>query len=256
MVAPLGLAPNGGRSSTILRDSWSHVSGGNCFRPNGRHQAPLMTNSVELSTPDGSKRFGSYVDHGFVYNGGSKMMKPPGYYPGQHHRAYKKRTFERQAHPSKYFNCKKQYHVDYISHRDLDHQIKICPNKRGVYMKTRSKFPRHENPKFKKNQMLQRQIDFSVSQAIKNISESSEPFVPSKIQEQSMIKKLKMPVTKSLKIRTWNEANNAVKMPVDIMMDVNQQSQQTLNSFFNCQLQQFDQPLHAIFILKYLNYRL
>ena len=87
MVAPLGLAPNGGRSSTILRDSWSHVSGGNCFRPNGRHQAPLMTNSVELSTPDGSKRFGSYVDHGFVYNGGSKMMKPSGYYPGQHHQA-------------------------------------------------------------------------------------------------------------------------------------------------------------------------
>ena len=67
-------------------------------------------------------------------------------------------------------------------------------------MKTRPKLPRHENPKFKKNQMLQRQIDFSVSQAIKNISESSEPFVPSKIQEQSVIKKLKMPVNKSLKI--------------------------------------------------------
>ena len=136
--------------------------------------------------------------------------------------------------------------MDYVSHQDLDHQIKICPNKHGVYVKSKPKHPHHGNPKFKKNQMLQRQIDFSVSQAIKNISESSEPFVPSKIQEQSVTKKLKMPVTKSLKIRTWNEANNAVKMPVDMMLDANFQSQQAFNGMFNSQLNQFDQQLKVI----------
>ena len=133
-----------------------------------------------------------------------------------------------------------------MKHSGYHHQIKICPNKRGVYVKLMPKHPHYGNPKIKKNQMLQRQIDFSVSQAIKNISNSSEPFVPSKIQEQSVIKKLKMPVTKSLKIRTWNEANNAVKMPVDMMLDANYQSQQTFNSFFNSQLNQVDQQLKVI----------
>jgi len=97
MVAPLGLAPNGGFHSTSDKESWSNVSGRNGFRHGGRFQPPKVNETVELCAPDGSPLRGTFVDKGFVYKDGKK------YSAGLHGprsppclKSNKKWTFERQ----------------------------------------------------------------------------------------------------------------------------------------------------------------
>jgi hypothetical protein len=253
MVAPLGLAPNGGFHSTSDKESWSNVSGRNGFRHGGRFQPPKVNKTVELCAPDGSPLRGTFVDKGFVYNDGKK------YSAGLHGprsppclKSNRKRTFERQDfhHHSNHlgYGDRNRYHVDRVSHFDMNNAIGNNDNRfftspvssRKVKISKRS--PQRSFQKIHHQGSLQREIDFRVSQAIKNVAEENKKLaeLPQPVTPPQKSEFPKLPVDKPLKIRTWRDANEMTKAPFEQLMQFETRMNSVISNLLMVQLSELN----------------